>query len=298
MKKLHVIITLLITITVLAACGGGNDKQITVGAKNFTEQYLLAKMTTYMLEEEGFDVKETTDLGSTALRQALENKQVDITWDYVGTGLVTYLGEDPMTDPQAAFDKLNEIDQADNEIVWTNLNEVDNTYTLMMRAADAEELGITSISDLADYVNSNPGELTMASDAEFSNREDGLPGVYETYGFEFENVTDMETGLNYNALRDEEADVSVGFATDARIDAFDFINLEDNQSFFPSYNAAAAMTTETYEEYPELEEILSPLSDLLTSEVMRDLNYQVDIEEKSVDDVAKEFLVENGLIEG
>ncbi|WP_085992250.1 glycine betaine ABC transporter substrate-binding protein [Oceanobacillus senegalensis] len=298
MKKLQLLITLLITVAVLAACGGGNDKQITVGAKNFTEQYLLAKMTTYMLEEEGFDVEETTDLGSTALRQALENKQVDITWDYVGTGLVTYLGEDPMTDPQAAFEKLNEMDQAENDIVWTNLNEVDNTYTLMMRASDADELGITSISDLADYVNNNPGELTMASDAEFTNREDGLPGVYETYGFTFENVIDMETGLNYNALRDNEVDVSVGFATDARIDAYDFINLEDDKSFFPSYNAAVAMTTDTYEKYPEIEEILAPLSDLLTSEIMRDLNYQVDIEEKSVNKVAKEFLVENGLIEG
>lgn len=284
-------------MVVLTACGG-NDKSLTVGAKNFTEQYLFAKMSTYLLEKEGFEVDEKANLGSSALRKALENEQVDLTWDYTGTGLVTYLGEEPMTDGQAAFEKLNKID-ADNGIVWTNLTEVDNTYTIMMRADHAEELGISSISDLAEYVNSKPGELTMATDAEFANRPDGLPGVEKTYGFEFKNesVKEMEIGLNYGALRDEKVDVSVGFATDARIDAFGFVNLEDDKSFFPSYNAAVAMTTKLYEKHPEIEEIFAPLEDLLTSKVMRELNYQVDIEERSVDDVAKEFLVENGLLE-
>ncbi|QKY70118.1 glycine betaine ABC transporter substrate-binding protein [Lentibacillus sp. CBA3610] len=298
MKKISLFIMTIIFTLVLSACGGG-DKQITIGSKSFTEQYLFAKISTILLEEEGFDVEETTDLGSTALRQALENQQVDLTWDYVGTGLVTYLDEDPMTDPQEAYETLNEIDQSENDIVWTNLNDVDNTYTLMMREDHANELGITSISDLADHVNENPDDLSIATNAEFYNRPDGLPGVEEAYGFEFPdaNVNEMETGLTYNALRDEEVDVAVGFATDGRIDAFGFVNLEDDQTFFPSYNAAAAMTTETYEEYPEIEEIFAPLDDLLTSETMRAMNYEVDIEERSVDEVAREFLVENDLIE-
>lgn len=288
----------IILVMMLAACGGGG-KEITVGSKSFTEQYLFAKMSTLLLEEEGFKVKETTDLGSAALRQALENKQVDMTWDYVGTALVTYLDEDPITDPIAAFDKLNDIDQENNDIVWTNLNEVDNSYTLMMRADQAEELGISSISDLSGYLNEHPGELSIATNAEFANRPDGLHGVEETYDFEFgaNQVNEMETGLTYNALKDEQVDVASGFATDGRIEAFNFITLEDDKSFFPSYNAAVAMTTETYEEYPELEDIFAPLDDLLTSEVMRELNYQVDIEDKSIDEVARGFLIENGLIE-
>lgn len=298
MKNIRLLIMTIILITMLSACGG-NDKEITVGSKSFTEQYLFAKISTLLLEEEGFTIKETTDLGSTALRQALENKQVDLTWDYVGTGLVTYLGEAPMTDPQEAFDRLNEIDQSENEMIWTNLNEVDNTYTLMMREDHANELDISSINDLAEYINNNPKELSIATNAEFSNRDDGLKGVEDAYDFEFpdENIKEMETGLTYNALRDGQVDVAVGFATDGRIDAFGFINLEDDQTFFPSYNAAAVMTTEIYEKHPEIEEIFAPLDDLLTSEVMRKLNYEVDIEERSVDEVAREFLIENDLIE-
>src|SRR5699024_10456246 len=298
MKKIGLLFTTILFLFILSACGGSN-KEIKIGSKSFTEQYLFATMSSILLEEEGFDVKETTDLGSTALRQALENKQVDITWDYVGTGLVTYLGEDPVTDPKEAFDTLNEIDQAENDLIWTNLNEVDNTYTLMMREDHADELGIQSISDLANYINENPKELSIATNAEFSNRPDGLPGVEKTYDFEFlaDNVREMETGLTYNALRDEEVDVAVGFATDGRIDAFGFVNLEDDQTFFPSYNAAAVMTLETYEDHPEIEEIFTPLSEVLTSEAMRAMNYEVDIEDRSVEEVAREFLLENGLIE-
>ncbi|MFD2044838.1 glycine betaine ABC transporter substrate-binding protein [Ornithinibacillus salinisoli] len=299
MKKLLLIVTTVILAVTLAACGDSDKKEITVGAKNFTEQFLLAKMTTLILEENGFEVDEKSNMGSSALRQALENEQVDLTWDYTGTGLVTYLGQDPIAEKQVAYEKVNEIDQADNGIYWTNLSEANNTYTIMMRQDHADELGITSISDLADYMNNNGNPFSFATDAEFANRPDGLPGVEETYGFEFtdENVKEMSIGLNYDALRDEEVETSVGFATDARIDAFNFVNLEDDMQFFPSYNAAIAMTEETYETYPEIEEIMQPLAETLTDESLRELNYLVDIEENSVDDVARDFLVENGLLE-
>lgn len=302
MRKRLFLVTTIILVLFLAACGSGNNgesKKITVGAKGFTEQFILGKLTTILLEENGFDVDEKSNLGSTALRQALENKQVDIAWDYTGTGLVTYLGEDPVQDGDEAFKLLNEIDQEENEITWTNLSEADNTYAIIMRAAHAEELGITTLSDFAAYMNENPGELGMATNAEFANRPDGIPGVEETYGFEFssDSIHEMDPGLTYSALKDEEVDASVGFATDSRIVEFDLVLLEDDKGFFPAYHAAIAMTTETYEKYPEIEEIFEPLQQLLDSDTMRELNYQVDIEDKNETDVARDFLIENGLIE-
>lgn len=300
MKRLLTLCTAIILVLVLAACGSDSDsKKITVGAKGFTEQFVLGKLTTIMLEENGFTVDEKSNLGSTALRQALENKQVDIVWDYTGTGLVTYLGQDPIQDGNESFEKLNEIDQKENGIIWTNLSEVDNTYAVVMRAEQADELGIKTLSDFAAYLNDNPGGLPMATNAEFLNRPDGIPGVEETYGFEFSNdsIHEMDLGLTYAALNKGEVDASVATATDSRIVEFDLVLLEDDQGFFPAYNAAIAMTTDIHEKYPEIEEIFEPLGKLLDSDIMRELNYQVDIEDKNETDVAREFLIENGLIE-
>ncbi|SFM21303.1 osmoprotectant transport system substrate-binding protein [Gracilibacillus orientalis] len=299
MKKILGLLTIILLTTLILSACGDDEKHVTVGAKNFTEQFLIAKMTELILVENGFEVDMKDNLGSTALRKALENDQVDITWDYTGTGLVTYNDQEPIADKQEAYEKVNEIDTEENGITWTNLSEVNNTYTLVMRSDQSDELGIKSISDLAEYVNNNPGELKMATDAEFANRPDGLPGVYEAYGFEFgsDQVSEMSYGLNYDALNNDEVDVAVGFATDSRIREYDLMNLEDDQQFFPSYNAAISMTSEVYENYPEIEEIFEPLAEQLNSETMRELNYQVDVEERSVQDVAEEYLSDNGLLE-
>ncbi|GAB3792251.1 ABC transporter substrate-binding protein [Virgibacillus kimchii] len=302
-KRIQVLLTLLLMAAFLAACGDsdgdGENKEITFGAKNFTEQFLLAQMGTIILEENGYDVEERSNLGSTALRQALENEQVDITFDYSGTGLVTYMGEDPIADKEEAFETVNELDQERNGIYWTNLMEVNNTYTIAMKQEVADELGIVSIADLADYVNENPGELRFGTDAEFGNRADGLPGLEETYDFAFgsDNISEMSYGLQYDALENDEVDVAMGFETDSRIRELNLVNLEDSEEFFPSYNAALAMTEDTYENHPEIQELLQPLTEELDSEIMRELNYQVDIEERSVNDVAREYLEENGLLE-
>ena len=300
MRRLLTLCTAIILVLVLVACGSDKDaKKVTVGAKGFTEQFIFGKLTTLMLEDNGFTVDEKSNLGSTALRQALENKQVDILWDYTGTGLVTYLGQDPIQDGNESFEKLNEIDQAANGIIWTNLSEVDNTYAVVMRAEQADELGIKTLSDFAAYINDHPGGLPMATNAEFLNRPDGIPGVEETYDFTFTNdsIHEMDLGLTYAALNNGEVDASVATATDSRIVEFDLVLLEDDKGFFPAYNAAIAMTTEIYEKYPEIEEIFEPLGELLDSDTMRALNYQVDIEDRNETDVAREFLIENGLIE-
>lgn len=198
-----------------------------------------------------------------------------------------------------AYEAVKEIDAEEHDIVWMNLADANNTYTITMREDYAEELGIYSLNDLANYMNENESSLSIATDAEFANRDDGIPGVEKAYGFEYldENIHEMNIGLNYDALRDGEVDTSVAFATDARIDAFDLIALEDDEDFFPSYNAAVALTKETYDEYPELEEILAPLAEALDDESLRHLNYLVDIEDESVADVAYDYLIEEGLLE-
>ncbi|WP_349291417.1 glycine betaine ABC transporter substrate-binding protein [Planococcus alpniumensis] len=298
MNKSLKLIPLLITMLILSACSGVTGKEVTVGGKNFTEQYILSEMTAFLLVEEGFKVNQMNNLGSSVVRSALENGQVDLMWEYTGTALITYMGEESIADPEAAFQKVKELD-SENGIHWMNMSEVNNTYALAMTSERSEELGIESISDLADYINENPGELSMAADAEFANRSDGLPGVEETYGFEFGSgqVNQMDIGLTQRSLDNGQVDVSVAFETDATIRSYDLVVLEDDQRFFPPYRAAVSINQEVLEEYPEIEEITARLANSLNSDIMRELNYYVDVEGQSVSVVAYDWLVENGFLE-
>jgi osmoprotectant transport system substrate-binding protein len=284
----------------LSSCStiGIGGKEISVGGKNFTEQYLLSEMTAFLLKEEGFKVKQMNNLGSTVVRKALENEQVDMMWEYTGTALITYMGKEPMSDPEKTFQKVKELDNK-NGIHWMNMSDVNNTYALAMTEEKSEELGIESISDLASYVNEHPGSLTMASDAEFANRPDGLPGVEKKYGFSFGagNIKQMDIGLTQRALDNGQVDVSVAFETDATIREYGLVTLKDDKRFFPPYRAAVSINKEVYKKYPEIKEITGRLANKLDSDIMRELNYKVDIEGNSVSVVAHDWLVENGLLE-
>ncbi|SEM86480.1 osmoprotectant transport system substrate-binding protein [Terribacillus saccharophilus] len=295
-KRLSLIALLTVIIVVLSSCSPGG-KNITVGAKTFTEQLILAKMTSFILEDNGFNVEEIQNLGSSAMRQAIETQQIDITWEYVGTALVSYLGEDPIVDKNKAMERIQELDKK-NGVAWTNLTDANNTYVLAMKQERAEELGLDTISDLAEYVNANPDELVFGMETEFANRQDGMPGLEEHYGFELpdSNIREMEIGLYYSALNNGEIDVTEGFSTDPQIKSLDLKILEDDQEFFPSYNLAASINQKTLDKYPELTELLMPLQKALTDDSLRELNYQVDIEKKSVERVAKDFLEANNLL--
>ncbi|MGG4547271.1 glycine betaine ABC transporter substrate-binding protein [Rossellomorea marisflavi] len=285
---------------ILSSCSsiGVGEKRISVGGKNFTEQYLLSEMTAFLLEEEGFKVKQMNNLGSTVVRKALENNQVDLMWEYTGTALITYMKQDPIADPDKTFEKVKDLD-AKNDIHWMNMSKVNNTYALAMTKEKAEELDIHSISDLGEYINDHPDELTIASDAEFANRQDGLPGVEKKYGFDFgaQNINQMDIGLTQRALDKGQVDVSVAFETDATIRSYGLVTLDDDKQFFPPYRAAVSVNKDVLKKYPEIEEITGRLADKLDSEIMRELNYKVDIEGNSVSVVAYEWLVDNGMID-
>jgi osmoprotectant transport system substrate-binding protein len=273
----------------------GTKGKITVGGKDFTEQLVLSKITSIYLKEQGYDVEEASNMGSTVVRSALENGQVDLYWEYTGTALVVFQKQPVESDPDITYEKVKKAD-AKNGLVWLDKAEVNNTYALLMRKDTAEKLNIKSISDLADHMKNEDDSLKFASNAEFYAREDGVKGLQKKYGFEFsaKNVTRMDSGLLYNALKDEQVDVSVGFATDGRIKGFDLVALEDDQAFFPAYNAAPVMREEAVTE--EITEAMNQLSAKLTTEKMMDLNYSVDVEHKDISEVARQWLKDEGFV--
>jgi len=141
-------------------------------------------------------------------------------------------------------------------------------------------------------------DIIFASDHEFAARPDGFPGLEEHYGFKFpeKNIQIMDMGLTYKALRDGNVNIAMGFATDGRIKAFDLVNLEDDKHFFPVYNPAPVVRTDTLEKYPAIADVLNPIAKKLDTDTMTTLNMKVDIEEMEPKEVAQEWLEQEGLL--
>ena len=269
---------------------------IVVGGKNFTEQQLISEMTAQLLRAKGFTVDKRAGLGTAAVRQAQEAGQVDVYWEYTGTSLITFNKITDKLDPAATYAKVKELDAAKG-LVWLDPSKANNTYALAMRKADASAKGIKSISDLAGKVKGG-GNLKLASNAEFYARPDGLAPLQKTYGFEFgrENVVRMDTGLVYQALRDSQVAVGLVFATDGRVPAFDFVILTDDKGFFPNYALTPVVRKETLDKNPKLAEHLNALSAKLDDATMAKLNASVDVDKKTIEEVAASFLKAQGVV--
>ena len=156
---------------------------------------------------------------------------------------------------------------------------------------------LKTLSDLAKAYNDGKG-LIMAVNAEFPKRPDGLPGLEKEYGFKTTraDLKAMDSGLTYQALKEDQVDIALVFATDGRIKAFDFRVLKDDKEFFPNYAIAPVVRTEVLKANPGLEKPLNDLSAKLTDAVMQRLNAEVDVDKKPIEEVASGFLSDEGMM--
>lgn len=269
---------------------------IVVGGKNFTEQQLLSAITEQLLEAKGYTVDNRAGMGSAAVRQAMENGQIDVYWEYTGTSLITYNKVEEKLNAEDTYNRVKELDAAKG-IVWLEPSAANNTYSFAMRAAEAKEKGISTLSELAAAVNGGQ-ELIFGSNAEFYARPDGLKPLEAAYGFEFgrASVKRMDSGLVYQALKDGEVDVGLVFATDGRIPAFDFVVLQDDKGYFPAYALAPVIRADVLTAHPDLADLLNGVSAKLNDALMAKLNARVDVDKESIENVAADFLKENGLM--
>jgi osmoprotectant transport system substrate-binding protein len=293
-KKLSLIVLLCLTVfsvqTTLAA-------SLVVGGKGFTEQLLLAEITAQYLTAKGYEVKLKTGMGTSLVRGALENKQVDLYWEYTGTAFLNFHKNKFANQPG---DEIYAAVKAKDEgigIVWLNASAANNTYALAVRQADAESKGLNSLEDLASKLNGGE-KLTLGCNIEFYKRDDGLKPLQKAYGFKFprSDVKRMETGLVYKALKDGDVDVGLVFATDGRIPAFNFTVLKDTKNYFPAYAITPTVRKETLAANPDLAGHLNTLSGLFDDATMSALNAEVDVDKRSVSEVAKGFLKAKGLL--
>jgi len=284
------------TALVAAACGGGggSDTTVSVGSKDFTEQLIIGEMYALMLEENGFTVERKLNLGGTPVAQAaIESGEIDLYPEYTGTALLTVLKLPVNGDQQAVYETVKQAYQEQLNLVWLDPSPMNNTQALAMTEERAEALDIRTISDFAAQAST----LTLIGPPEFEIREDGLPGLQAAYGsFSLKGYKAVDPGLRYKGLVDGEADVAVAFGTDGEIDAFNLVVLEDDQGLFPPYQVAPIVSQAALDENPGIAEALNQLSPLLNDGVMRELNYEVSGNQREPADVAREFLVNAGLV--
>jgi osmoprotectant transport system substrate-binding protein len=283
-------------VALTASLAAHAQSVVVVGGKAFTEQILMTEMTVQLLEAKGFKPDRKAGMGSAAVRAAQENGQIDVYWEYTGTSLVTYNKVADKFNAADTYKKVKELDAAKG-IVWLNPSAANNTYALAMRRDDAAKRNVVSLSDLARLVKAD-NKISFASNSEFYARPDGLKPLQETYGFEFarENVKRMDSGLTYQALRDKQVDVALVFATDGRIPAFNFVVLKDDKGFFPAYALTPVVRKEVLDKNPRIGEALNALSSKLNDANVAKMNASIDVDKKSVEDVARSFLKENGLL--
>lgn len=285
---------------VIAGCGsgGGASEPLVIGGKPWTEQYILPHILGQYIEANSeYTVEYEEGLGEVAiLTPALEQGDIDMYVEYTGTGLKDVLKEESV--PGQSSEEVLEIVRAGYEetleATWLEPLGFENGYTLAFSkdsGYDAE-----TYSDLAELSKSET--MRFGAPHPFYERQgDGFDDLVATYPFEFSATESFDPAIMYEAVQSGEVDVIPAFTTDSRIELFDLATTEDDLSFFPKYDAVPVVRMETLEEYPELEEVLSGLAGQISEEEMLAMNSRIDVDQEVASDVAREFLIEKGLIE-
>ena len=266
---------------------------IRIGARVFTEQTLLAEITSQYLKSKGYNAQVTGGLGSSLARSAQESGQLDLIWEYTGVSLVAYNHVTEKLDSEQSFERVKELD-GKKGLVWLHPSKFSNTYALALPENVAKEHPeINSISDLNKALRdpANKGAL-VSLDTEFANRSDGLIGMAELYDMDLtrKNIRQMDAGLVYTSLKNGQVFAGLVYTTDGRLSAFNLKLLDDDKHYFPDYTAAPVVRKAYLDQHPDLADLLKPLADLFDDETMRQLNARVDVDHESPSKVAADFL--------
>ncbi|MEO1190833.1 MAG: glycine betaine ABC transporter substrate-binding protein [Pseudomonadota bacterium] len=285
----------LLLLVGLAACGDGGDR-IKIGAKNFGESRVLAHMMAALAQEQGLPVAGVIDYDSTpAIMEALKRGDIDAYPEYNGTGLVM-LGQNPTADGAEATERVRALYEPLG-FSWRAKMGFANNYGLAMRAERAQELEISTISELV----SQAPQLVFGVEDDFVVRPlDGLQALQRRYGLDFaatEVVPLSDRALLYDQLLDGDLDVIEVFTTDGQIADYGLVLLRDDLEFFPVYEASPLARAASLSAHPGFGAALDALDGKIDSDLMQDLNRKVDIEGRSPEAVARDALARMGLLQ-
>jgi osmoprotectant transport system permease protein len=259
-----------------------------VGAKTFTEQYILADLIAMRLKDAGFRVRKTQGMGSSILFDSLANGSVDCYVDYSGTIWANVMKRTDTPAGPVVLQEATAYLKQHYGIQCLGPLGFANAYCLAMPRARARELGIRSIADLASHAPS----LKIGGDYEFFARPE-WPKVRDAYGLRFAQMTSLDPTLMYSAVREGSVNVISAFSTDGRILAYDLVVLEDPQRAFPPYDAMLLVSRRAAAR-PGFVQALRPLLGRIDDERMRQANKMVDLDGASPRQAAARLMEATG----
>jgi osmoprotectant transport system substrate-binding protein len=276
---------------------------ISVGSKNFTENILLGKMAIILLQSAGATVTDLTNIpGSASAREAMLKGQIQGMWEYTGTGWITYLGHDkPIPDEQEQYTAVRDEDLKTNKLAWLPPAPMNNTYGFAITKKTAAKYKITKLSQLGKIPVQ---DRTFCVESELINRPDGMKGLLTKYGVALGsakgvprgNLKTFATGAIYDATAKGSCNFGEVFTTDGRIVALHLQVLEDDRNFFPKYNVSFVVGEATAKKYPQIADIMKPVSEKLTNKVLLQLNADIDVNGREPADVAYDWLKKEGFV--
>ena len=272
-----------------------SDKVLVIASKDYTEQVLLSNLAAILIENNtDISIDRKFNLGGTKICfPALQRGDVDMYFEYTGSAYADTLKYDPISDIDEVYNTVKNDFKNLYDIEVLNLTKFNNTYALAVRKDTAEKYNLKSISDLAKVANN----LKFGTTFVFRDRKDGMPGLEKKYKFKAKENIALDGAPRYIALNNHDVDVIDAFSTDGLLKKFDLVILEDNLKFFPPYYVAPIIRNDALKKFPEIIPLLDKLVTLLTDEIMIELNYNIDELHREAEEVAREFLLQQNLIE-
>lgn len=263
---------------------GRPTKAVRVGSKDFTESILLAEILSQMLEKNGVEVERHFELGGNVPHDSLLTDQIDVYPEYTGTAFTAILKHKPLTDPEVVYEQTRAEYFQNFDLVVSPPLGFANDFAILVRGDIARKNNLRTISDAVQV--SRNWQAGFGQD--FMSREDGYAGFVKAYGFDFaRQPREMDLSLTYRALASGELDIIAGNSTDGLISALDLVQLEDDRSYFPPYQAVFIARRESSITF---QPVFAELSNAISTDEMRRMNYEVDGHKRLPRDVAKEWI--------
>ena len=264
---------------------------VVVGSKDFTESIILAEIVSQLLEKEGVSIERRFELVGNVPHESLLSGELDLYPEYTGTAYTAILHHTPLTDPAAVYNQVKQEYRDKFGLEVSPSLGFENTFAILVRGGDARRLKLKKISDATIYAP----KWRAGFGQDFMSRADGYPGFSKAYGLKFAEVREMDLSLTYIALSSGQVDLIAGNSTEGRIAKLDLVQLEDDRHYFPPYEAVYLVRNQAMMRVPTLRKVLDKLANRISTDEMRQLNYEVDGNKKDAKEVVREWLIAKGL---